>query len=601
MDDETRRSLLSSVDAAGIPKWKPATVEDLPDELREQVSGMKPGTADLSARGAKNTVGTRASTADAEIDAPWMSTPNPTGVTPGVKNTQSDSHQTSNLKNRMLTRTVGIALGIFLIAALPRLIVLFFVTDPQDAGVNFYGDVYHHWQVGYLSKEIGFSEGFLRLWDFKGLEFFWGLLHPLTLAFLFTITGSVDILIPRLLSVVAGSASLVLLFFLLRRHFNQGVAFAGLLLAAFNPVAIFSDQAGMQEPLGLFLLFLGLWLWPRNATWTGVLWALAGMVRAEYWVFAAALVVIVLITEKDSAKRIPLALGFGFPMLLYMKYMLDYTGNPIYPIYWNFMAGTAGAWIEDRPLTEEQVYVQLAARILLVLTFALSVWILMKRQKSAPFLLLGLGNILMLAIVLGLGAYIRGYVTRVLWDRLMAVPYMYVGLFLAIGMLDVIPARIKFPRLWMPFAWLVILVTLAGTQLAWVPVMDTYWSSHGNWPREKELAADIASYYAGGTILIPEDRPYLTYLLVRDHGIQASQLQGQMYDPFSYFTGDPYSDWENSRPVLEDWLARDDIRLIVFYSGKQNYEELVRRIPTMFQYRDTSYSGKLEIYASYPN
>ncbi|MEA2655591.1 MAG: hypothetical protein QOI23_956, partial [Chloroflexota bacterium] len=32
-------------------------------------------------------------------------------------------------------------------AALPRLIYLFVLTDPENPGVRRYGDVWHHWQI----------------------------------------------------------------------------------------------------------------------------------------------------------------------------------------------------------------------------------------------------------------------------------------------------------------------------------------------------------------------------------------------------------------------------------------------------------------------
>lgn len=82
---------------------------------------------------------------------------------------------------------------IFLIAFIPRIIYAFFISDPIVPG--WYTDVFHHWQIAFLSKEVGFSHGFLRLWDFKGMEFFWGLLHPLILVILFYITGSISILV----------------------------------------------------------------------------------------------------------------------------------------------------------------------------------------------------------------------------------------------------------------------------------------------------------------------------------------------------------------------------------------------------------------------
>ena len=159
------------------------------------------------------------------------------------------------------------------------------------------------------------------------------------------------------------------LFLLLRRHFGFGVALAGALLAGFNPISVYSDSFGMQEPLG-FAIGRGLLLLDRRPVLTGLVWAMAGMVRAEYWVFAAGLLFVALISRRYKEQRIPLAIGWAAPTLLYMKYMLDYTGNPIYPIYWNFLAGTAGRWMEDVVLNPEQLAVQLAARIILLLSLA---------------------------------------------------------------------------------------------------------------------------------------------------------------------------------------------------------------------------------------
>src|SRR3989344_6083818 len=68
---------------------------------------------------------------------------------------------------------------VFILALVPRLLYIYVFSNPNFPG--WYTDVFHHWQIAYLSKEVGFHESFLRLWDFKGMEFFWGLLHPLIL------------------------------------------------------------------------------------------------------------------------------------------------------------------------------------------------------------------------------------------------------------------------------------------------------------------------------------------------------------------------------------------------------------------------------------
>jgi hypothetical protein len=576
MDEETQRWLLSNVDAHGNPKWDPVSLEDL---SKEEIEGL-PEDEDV----------TEAAEFDDDDDQYFL------GDTWHIEPT-IDEAEVEQVDARSRVRTIAIALGIFLLALLPRLYVLFFVTDPQNPGMGWYGDTFHHWQIAYLSKEIGFSQGFLRLWDFKGMEYFWGLLHPLILIFLFNITGSVDILIPRLVSVFGGSVSMVILFFLLRRHFNPQVALAGLLWAMLNPVAIFSDTIGMQEPIGLVLLLMGLLLWPKHPGWTGIVWAMAGLVRAEYWVFGAGLVAVGVITEKENFRKLALTLGYAVPILAYMKYMLDYTGNAIYPIYWNFLAGTVGEWIDERPLTAEQAQVQFIARIVFIITVMTVLWLLWKRPRYTLFLLLGLGNILLMSTILGFGAYIRGYVTRVLFDRLMVVPYMYFGIFLALLLFHVVLQRAKNNRLWLTSGWVAFVLILGASQLIWQPIMRTYDNGREIWSQEITLANDIASKYEGGTILIPEDRPYLTYLLVRDHDLSGRNLQGQMYDPFAYFTvDDPFTVWDESRQVIEHWLVKDDIRLIAFYGGKKNYEEMIHREPWWFQHLATSGRGKIEIY-----
>ena len=492
-------------------------------------------------------------------------------------------------------RLVALAAAVFLAVALPRLYVLFFVTEPQNPGLGWYGDTYHHWQIAYLSKEVGFSHGFLRLWDFKGMEYFWGLLHPLLLGTLFAVTGSVDILVPRLVGVVGAGASLTALFFLLRRHFNIHVAVAGALFAAFNPVAMFSDTVGMQESLGLTLLFGGLLLWPRRAAWTGVMWALAGMVRAEYWVFGFALVAVAATSNEDSNPKLALGLGWMIPSLLYMKYMLDHTGNPIYPVYWNFLGGTAGEWMVEAPLTPDRVAARWIARAGLVAAGAAALWLVWKRPKQHLLLLLGLGNIMLIGIILGIGAYIHGFTVRIVFDRLMVVPYMYLGIFLTIGVLWLLP-RLEPRRLWLSVGWVIALAVVSVSQLAWGPLLDLYRPLNSNWELERTLAEDVAAAYTGGTISIPEDRPALTYALVRYHGVTGRELDGQKYDPFAYFEGDPFADWSESREVLSEWIADRNIQLLVFYTGKSHYEEMIRREPNWFSHKSTVHRGTIQIY-----
>jgi hypothetical protein len=322
---------------------------------------------------------------------------------------------------------------------------------------------------------------------------------------------------------------------------------------------------------------------------------MAGMVRAEYWVMGAGLMVVGMITTKESGKRLAIGLGWAIPAVAYMRYMLANTGNAIYPIYWNYLAGTAGKWMADVPLNAEQIQAQWGARIVLVIALGVAVWLLLTRPPYTPFLLLGVGNTIMIGIVLGLGEYIRGYVSRVLIDRLLVVPYMYLGIFLSIGLFYVLP-RLRYRTVWISLGWVATILAVVASQVLWQPILSTYAPLRELWTQEKQLADEIASYYTGGTILIPEDRPYLTYALVEYHGVNGNDIEGQMYDPFAYFEGDPFSSWSESREVVRNWLVEQRIREIAFYKGKTNYEEMISREPGWFRELASAHRGTIEIY-----
>ena len=96
-------------------------------------------------------------------------------------------------------------------AAVPRLIYLFVFSDPENPGLGVYDDVWHHWQIAYLTKEVGLTAtGGPRLWDLKGLEYVWGPIHPLLMVGVFAVTGSIDIVLNRLVSLVFGVVVVVL-------------------------------------------------------------------------------------------------------------------------------------------------------------------------------------------------------------------------------------------------------------------------------------------------------------------------------------------------------------------------------------------------------
>lgn len=474
---------------------------------------------------------------------------------------------------------------LFLLAISLRLTYIF-THDPQNAGLNWYSDVYHHWQIGYLTKTVGLKQGFLRLWDLKGMEYFWGALHPLVLVFLFTITGSVSILVPRLLDVFCGGLSVVLLFLVIKRHFNFQAGLAAALLAAVTPVGIFSDASGMQEPLGIVLLLAGFYFWPRKYFLTGFLWALSGMVRAEFWLLSLGLVVAVIIFEKNFDRKIGLLAGYALLTLFHMKILLDRTGNPIYPIWWNFVGNAMGEWQEDIPPTAPQLLGQKVFWLVFGLSFLGVIATLIKKPKFYLFWLLGFGNWLMLGAFVGFTQYLLSYLHRFWVDRIMLWPYMFLGALICVFLFYLVPRYLPlFAKL--KINWILVLLILAGSQLAWLPINHYLTLTEHWWEKRKFLAAEIGQVHKEGKILLFEDRPPVVYALVHFEGITGEEIISQMFDPFYYAQEDPFSNWDEFWPEYRDWLKENEISLALFHLGSEDYQKMVKKQPKNFKFLKT--------------
>lgn len=474
-------------------------------------------------------------------------------------------------------------LVVFLLALLPRLAYIFIFSNPNFPG--WYTDTFHHWQIAYLSKEVGFSQGFLRLWDFKGMEFFWGLLHPLVLVILFRITGSIHILVPRLLSTVGGSISIVLLFLLIKRHFNRQTAWAVAIFASFFPITLFSNTVGMQEELGMPLVLGALLLWPQLPVAGGILLALASMVRAEYWLFCAGLVGAALFLRRHFDKAVILLLTYGVIILVYMKYLANYTGNYIYPIYWNFLASVKGEWFLDLPIVGEKLLAKQISQGIFGFGVLGALITLIKKPKQALLFLFGFGNILFIGFMIGFGSYVKGYIPRFWVDRLYNWPYLFTAVLVMVFLFYYFPKKAKrLKTTILVFSWLFLATAIAASQLVWQPINYFMEPVETIYIQEKDWAREIADAYQGGKVLLPEDRPYITYFLAHDYGINGKNMEGQMFDPFFYFEDqdNPFSNWGEDREIVLDWLKERNIKLIALTVPKPTYLGLIEREPEFF-------------------
>jgi len=473
-------------------------------------------------------------------------------------------------------------LFVFLLALSARLVFLLRFTRIDEPMI---GDVFHHWQIAYLSGVVGFKHGFLRLWDFKGMEYYWGLLHPLILVAAFTIFRSVSIVVPRIVSTLFGSGVVLLVFLIVSRHFNKKAAFASAVFLSLMPTAVFHDTLGLQEPLGLFFLLLGIYLFYRWAFFAGFSLMLAGMVRAEYWLFGAGLVLAILIKERNFDRKVLVLLGYSIPCTFYLKYMLDYTGNPIYPIYWNFLGAVAGEWSPSvKELAPRLVPARLICQILTGIFFISGLIVLWKKFKSYLFLLLGFANLAFVFLILGFGVYLygfsavpihSGFIDKIWIGKLFAFPWAFLATLAVIFLLYFLPKRMG--RLGTALGTLGFLVGLGATQLIWPSINQHYLLYKSPLKANRKAAEIVASKYTGGgTILLPPQSEFLTYFLVYNEGISGEKLVSSFYSPFYYYKGkDPFLEWVDFREEVIEWLKKQQAKLFVVDTYEENHPRMM--------------------------
>ncbi len=492
-----------------------------------------------------------------------------------------------------------IVIALLIAGLVYRLYFIFAVSGTQNAGVGWYGDTYHHWQIGYLTYTTGLHEGFLRLWDLKGMEYFWGPVHPLLLTLLFILTGTVHIVITRYLSLFFGLGSVYMLYLLGKRYWGTGVGLAILAFGALFPIAVFNDVTGSLEPAGVFFLLLSIVLWPKKPVVAGIVLALSTMVRAEAWLFSIGLLIGAFTSKEKGHSKGLLFLGWIIPMLLYMKYLLDHTGNPIYPLWWNYLANAKGVWAEgaDPTFTGLQVFMKPILLVIGALSFVGIIYVLIKRPKGNLLHLYGLGNIFFLGTFMGASHYLKGWEWWFPVIRFFVFPY----LFLALLLFTVFKAREGKIRHVMNGILLTFVIAITVvSQATWFPILKRFNETRGLWTVTESWGATVGEHYQGGRVLFPEHDPNFTYSAVYYGGIKGQNVIGQMFDPYYYMGEDPYANWgENEKTVLQ-WIKDEDIKLAVFRNDEKRYQELIKRRPELFEKVTVLEGGVYEIWNVYP-
>ena len=489
------------------------------------------------------------------------------------------------------------------VGAVPRLAYLFFFSDLENGGQG-YTDAYHHWQVAYLTKEIGLSHG-PRLWDLRGFEYFWGVVHPVLMDLLFLVTGSVDIVLARLLSLAFGTVVVVLIFVLCHRYWGTRVAIVAAGFAALSPVSVFNDDMGMVEPIAIALILFGIWLSPRKGFWAGVAWGLAAMARVEAWLFTAGLVVAVVIGRRSATKALPTVVGWVAVMGVYLKFLLDQTGNAIYPFYWNFHIVAFGSVDTPATFTRAQELLRIPLGLAVVAAAAGLVWTLRKGPPSYLLLTYGYGYWVFQAGTLGFTAFLHD--TTDWMYRRFEFPLDFTAILVAVLLFKVLP---KFQPQMRPIAWVASAAALLVVQVSWLPIAQAYAATESSYRDQVRLGRAVGAVYSrsefrGGVIAVPGNAPTLVYTMVRDGGVPGARLTSEFYDPFYYLpAGYRYVDHKDvAGPLIQCWLANTRTRLLLiptpstFNSSVPDYRGFIADNPQWFSDTGAQLGGGLEIVA----
>jgi len=359
----------------------------------------------------------------------------------------------------------------------------------------------------------------------------------------------------------------------------------------------------MVEPFGFLFLLAGLYVFPNRSLLAGFLWALAAMARAESWLFSGGLLVAALLSRQSSDRKMGLVIGWAVPMVFYMKYLLDWTGNAIYPLYWNFLANAAGEWVYRETYTSYQ----LAARPILVGVFTLALlaalWTLWKRPRAYLLYLLGFGTTAFITGFIGLTPYLTGYETWFWLTRFFAFPYMFLSVLIVVFLIDWLPKKIRFISK-SHIGWMGVVAVGFVIQFTWPAVLYDLEPGYTNQPGANDLeerASIVDNVHDGGRVLIPEDNPQLTYALVRFGNFNARDFLGQMYGPIYYYEGeDPYSDWDTVGPDMWNWLREEDVTVLLTYHGDRRFQTMIEEKPERIVYIERLPNTPVDVYKVNP-
>jgi hypothetical protein len=450
----------------------------------------------------------------------------------------------------------------FSIAVIPRFLILKFI--PLD----WNSDSYHHWQISYLTLKIGLGQG--RLWDLNGCECYWGVVPHIVQALLLGVLSTSSITPYRILNTLLGGVNTYIVYLIGRDNFYWEIGFYAAILFALYPVAIVFDTIAMQETLALFFALASIYLFRTYPGWSGVLLALAGQSRTEYWLLSIVFVLGVALIDRFSIKIQPFVVSWLMTTGAFCALFWKWTSNPVYPLYWSLF-NVFGGWTErglGRPfhdlmitwLTEKvrawSVKVTGQAILVSMIIFLGTFYHLLRRRWRKYHIVFFFLIVLVVYSPIFV-TYYPDYFRSLLFMLRMSIPIAGFGSILLMYALYRARLRLIGGRLRrLPIELLLISLSIASFgQL--IPVYSRF-------QEDTSLAftaADRAfSHYDGGTIVC--DHPTMNYRLVSRWGVAATDLLGNHYSPHYYGVTDPVR--------YAEWFLRNNVTLWL-YTGSRSY------------------------------
>jgi len=281
----------------------------------------------------------------------------------------------------------------------------------------------------------------------------------------------------------------------------------------------------------------------------------------------------------------PLIIGFAGILAVYMTVLLNRTGNPIYPLWWNFFANATGKW--GNAITPDQSGVRPVLGLILLAAAIGLAWTLWRRPPSHMLLTFGFGYWVFVAVMFGFTSFLSTWFWWTPISRRFEFPFVFAATLLAVALLNWAPRRYGTQVL--PVAWAAIGATLLVSQLAWIPIADAFGPTEAGWQKTLAESRQLTAWYKqapyqGHALAVPPDRPDITYGLARFGGVEGKHLVSEMYDPFAYLpSGYRYEDHQSTvNTLVECWLSDTDIRLIAIPQNDANFALLQELNPSWF-------------------